>query len=510
MLTKRKVIILVLFATAIYFPIFLHLDHNALFRWDESRNAVAALEMLENGNYLRKFHMGAPDSWDTKPPMLIWLQAICMKIVGYNELAVRLPSALAALSTVALLLWFFIKHLKDFWGGIFSGLVLLTSSGYIRLHVARTGDNDALLLLFLTAGLIFYYLFLFGPPEKQKKYLSIFTLSFIAGVLTKSIAGLYFGPGLLLFTILSGKLKFALTNKFFWSSVLSFFIGVGGYYSLAEYYYPGYLQLIWDSELFPRFFNSSDAYSYNQMPEPYHFTKVLFREEFKYYAWFLPFGLIFLTLKNNRQQLKFLLAPLLTALTFHVIISNGTYNAWYNAPIFPLLAIMTGMGLSLIFESIKTHLNLSNARFILFAGAFVLGIFAFPYREILLEKVYFHERTKGYEHYGAYLKHLKEKRPNLKEIHLYSEVKNSHVLFYWTVYNKCYDYQITNCGTSTNVGSCPNHSKARQGDHVMVCSDNIKAALKDHFNSKIIDHYKNCELHLVEKIKTLPKEGEKQ
>jgi hypothetical protein len=349
-----------------------------------------------------------------------------------------------------------------------------------------------------------------GPLTKRKRYLGLFLLCLIGGVLTKSIAGLYFAPGLLLFTIAMGRLVQTLRQNFFWLSVLGFLIIIGGYYTIAEYYYPGYLQLVWENELLPRFFNNSELYHYNQMPEPFHYTKILVTENFKHFFYFLPFGLLLVYFKNSPKESRFALATLITALTFHVVISNGTYNAWYNAPIFPLLAIITGLGLNIIFQALKVYLKLNDWRFYVFAGAFVLTCFAVPYNNILKEKVYFIDDTAGYEHYGAYLNYLRKYQPTIKKITLYSEVSNDHVLFYWTVYNKCYDYQISNCGTGNNVATCPDHSKARPGDHVMVCSDNIKTAVKKHFETKTVGRYKNCELYLVEHLKTAPIKEENQ
>jgi 4-amino-4-deoxy-L-arabinose transferase-like glycosyltransferase len=39
--------------------------------WDESRNAMNAWSMYLNGNPFIPYYEGAPDMWNTKPPLLI-------------------------------------------------------------------------------------------------------------------------------------------------------------------------------------------------------------------------------------------------------------------------------------------------------------------------------------------------------------------------------------------------------------------------------------------------------
>ena len=61
--------------------------------WDESRLAENALEMAKTGLSLISTYNGIPDHWNTKPPLLIWLTSISIRVLGPNEWGVRLPSA---------------------------------------------------------------------------------------------------------------------------------------------------------------------------------------------------------------------------------------------------------------------------------------------------------------------------------------------------------------------------------------------------------------------------------
>ncbi|UOQ78563.1 hypothetical protein MUN84_08455 [Hymenobacter sp. 5516J-16] len=63
-----------------------------IYLWDESRVAVNAAEMALNNNWLVAHFEGQPDLWNTKPPLLLWLQVLSIKLFGFNEVAIRLPT----------------------------------------------------------------------------------------------------------------------------------------------------------------------------------------------------------------------------------------------------------------------------------------------------------------------------------------------------------------------------------------------------------------------------------
>ena len=115
----------------VYFSLFYKLATGSLNIWDEARVAVSALEMSQTGNWLIPTYDFKPDMWSVKPPLMVILEAIAMKWVGFNELAVRLPGAIAAFATLALLFWFSVKQLNSLLVGFCSVLFLSTSPGYV-------------------------------------------------------------------------------------------------------------------------------------------------------------------------------------------------------------------------------------------------------------------------------------------------------------------------------------------------------------------------------------------
>ena len=153
---QRDYLAIILLLLLAYFPLFLHLDSIPLMVWDEARLAVSAFEMLKNHAYIVVTYGDNPDLWSVKPPLMIWVIALSFKIFGYNELALRLPSALAGLATVIVLFQFCKTFFKSQSLGLFSAFVLMTSIGYVEHHVTRTGDYDALLVLLQFSSYLYF------------------------------------------------------------------------------------------------------------------------------------------------------------------------------------------------------------------------------------------------------------------------------------------------------------------------------------------------------------------
>ena len=120
----------------------------ALWDIDEGRNATAALEMHESGNWVVPTFNGKLRSH--KPVLLYWLQAAAYAVFGVNEFAARLPSALAALATV-LLVYELGRRMFRPSTGLLAGLAL--ASSVLFCASAHFANPDALLLTFTTATL---------------------------------------------------------------------------------------------------------------------------------------------------------------------------------------------------------------------------------------------------------------------------------------------------------------------------------------------------------------------
>ncbi len=455
--------------------------------------------MKDNGKYLRRYFLDKPDNWETKPPLLIWMQVLLLKLIGHNELAIRLPSAFAVLGTVGILFRFFWKEIKNPIGGTVVCLTLLCSAGYVRDHVARTGDHEALLIFFMTALFLAFYKYL-KYPVKEYKYGFLFCISLIGAVMTKSIAGFLFLPGLLIYTIVQKQLIDVLKRKSFYLMVTGFLVAVGGYYLLVERSYPGYLELVWGNELFPRYFNTSKTIDEFIVPKSkWKYVKLIFNEHFVPFVFMLPMAVLLVYISKSKDIKRFTTLCLCVSISFMFIISNGVSNSWYNAPVFPILAILIACGsicfLDFLFTIPEFKQNIYKYGI---ATLFVFTLLAYPYYSIVTEKVYFPPYFDDEMKYGDFMYKVKEQHPDIKDYFVYSENINRHFIFYHNIFNMDYGYKIDGC-SDVKFKRCFTNQKQLPvvGRHVLICNHSMQKRIKKYMTMKKVYASHGCELYKV-------------
>lgn len=147
---------------------------------DEPRFPLIAREMVATGDYL--FPHRAGELYPDKPPVFMWIQAAILKATGSIRLAAQLPSLLAGLGTLGLVLALG-RRLWGDGGGLTAAAVLLAIVQFPLQ--ARVGQIDATVTFFITLGL--YALLrhlLWGPAWGW------YSLSFVAmavGIATKGV-----------------------------------------------------------------------------------------------------------------------------------------------------------------------------------------------------------------------------------------------------------------------------------------------------------------------------------
>ncbi len=115
---------------------------------DEPRFALIAKEMVATGNWLIPYRGG--EIYAHKPPLLMWLIAALLSLTGSLKFSFLLPSALAGIGTL-MLSWDLARRL---WGrrpALLMGMLMLSTLQFMLQ--AKTAQLDALLLLFITAGI---------------------------------------------------------------------------------------------------------------------------------------------------------------------------------------------------------------------------------------------------------------------------------------------------------------------------------------------------------------------
>lgn len=336
--------------------------------WDEARLAINAEEMTRNGNLLVTHFEGQPDMWNTKPPMMIWLQALFIKTIGLDELSIRLPSALAAFFTCMALVWFSVKYLGGFWFGFVTSLVLITSQGYVNMHGSRSGDYDTLLTLFTMLYSLFFFIYL-ELGNRKHLYLT-FVFITLAG-LTKGIAGLFFLPALAIYALVRKKALHLLTNKHTYLGLLIPITLIAGYYLLREAFNPGYIDIVFENELGGRYNAAGDVTD----ERPFFYFNNIINIRFSFWYLLLPCGLIIGAVYKNKVIKNLTIFSTIIILLFYFIINGSDVKMdWYDMPMYPFMAILAATFIHFVFELLSQWK----------APKKIIGINVLPYVFLLL------------------------------------------------------------------------------------------------------------------------------
>lgn len=163
---------IVLFGALLFLP---GLGDVRLFDWDEINFAESAREMLVTGDYLN-VQINYEVFWE-KPPLFIWMQALCMKIFGVGEMAARLPNAIAGILTLLVLFNIGRKSGGDKFGLLW---VILYVSSILPFFYFKSGIIDPWFNLFIFLGIYFFSIY-----DKQMKNAALSALFIGLAILTK-------------------------------------------------------------------------------------------------------------------------------------------------------------------------------------------------------------------------------------------------------------------------------------------------------------------------------------
>ena len=226
----------------------------ALLEPDECRYGEIPREMLESGdfltprlNYVKYFE---------KPPLFYWMNAGSMALLGKNELAVRLPTALAALGTI-LIVYLAGRRLFGRRAGMLAALILGICAGHHAL--GRIAITDMTLTFLLTASLA---LFLIAarqddPAPRKGLFYHLFYLTIALAVLTKGLIGLVFPGGIIFFHLLATRRWRLLAEMRLLTGIPLFFLVAAPWFVLVSRQNPEFARFFFIHEHFDRFLTES-------------------------------------------------------------------------------------------------------------------------------------------------------------------------------------------------------------------------------------------------------------
>lgn len=326
--------------------IFLFLDARTppVILWDESRNVVNALEMRRTGPGLVTTYGFTPDLWNTKPPLLIWLMTGSMALFGPSEWAMRLPSALAGLGTLLILILFVRRVTGSIGTALIAATILLLSPGFFGEHGVRTADYDAVLLFFVTAALQLLYFAVHRARPDTRDLLAIGAL-LGAAAMTKSIAGFIPCVGPLVYLIARKRTGRVFGNwRVYAPAVAAALLPLIIFYAARETTAPGYLTAVLHNDMGGRFSqsligNTTSHWFYTELLIGWFFAGPLL----------LLVPLIWRDLHGKSRAL--MIWSLYTAVSVALIYSfSSTRLVHYALPAFPWLSIVAALTLRCLFE----------------------------------------------------------------------------------------------------------------------------------------------------------------
>jgi 4-amino-4-deoxy-L-arabinose transferase-like glycosyltransferase len=322
---------IIIVAATCWIILFNKLDAAPIRTWDEVRLANNAIEMVEGGNLLVTYHNGEPEFWNTKPPLMIWLEALSVQALGIESLAFRLPAALAALATVILLFTFLYRQLREPWTPLLACVLLLATEGYVLDHGVRNGEYEGLLTLWILAYGLSFYRFM---HSRDGKWIWVTALFVTLGVFTKGVQALLPLPGLVIYAAVAGRLRDLLTRRSTYLSAFAALILIAAYYAGRESLQPGYLLAVWDNELLGRY---TDIVEGHRGSFWYYFIDMKFWTPLTLLA--LP--ALFIMSAQGKRVAVF---AIVVAASYLIVISFAKSKLlWYEIPAYPFLAMFVAV-----------------------------------------------------------------------------------------------------------------------------------------------------------------------
>jgi len=436
--------IVILLIGLAYFPLFLNLGATQIKLWDEATYANNSLDMLyEDADLFVIKTEGKIDLYNTKPPLVIWLQAISMKIFGMNEFAIRFPSALFGLFTVLIVFLFCLRNFDSAFIGFLASMILVTSQGFVANHVTRTGDLDSVLVFFLTLGILTFIDLIVSKPENPKSHFIILAVSLILGFLSKGIAGFLLILPMILIVIFN-KDHSLLKDKRLYLSATIVLLVCSGYYFAREVIAPGYVKVVLETEIFRI---NQEVMSWHVQPFDFYLRNLI-NTEFNFFIYIIPFSIINLLILKSKKYYLYIYV-LVSALSYFLIISFPAVKLeWYSAPLIPLLSIIAGLTIVVVIRFLFEKINKLKGRYTIsiLLSIITIAILYNPYNNILKTIAFPPSYIYPMEYEGLYLKQLSSIHPEIKKITVFKIEKNKElydqVLFYKRILEQENIYQI--------------------------------------------------------------------
>ncbi len=476
-----------LLGIVLYFPFVHHLGWEPIHNWDESLFAMRAAYMAEEGRYLPNYDhwiAGGPLHPNTKPPFTTWLQVLSFKILGINEIGLRATTLAAVLATILLFLYIARREFGDIRVGYLASFVLATTTGYVREHAARTGDQDVPLALYMLLGAYAFYRYVSGPRSgwSADRWLIVLVLASIAATLTKYVFGLFFLPGMAVYAVYKGVAGKMIRERRTWLAVLAVVVPLAAWLAVMDWRIPGFLQRALHYEMLDRYTTTIELH---KGPWEYYFTQLV---EKHFHPW-----VILLSVpaywwwkgKVSPAGRDILLLFFLCAAGMLLTISfSETKTPHYDIVAYPPLAFLAGFGCRELVQSLASLWRRPDAAalVLVFGWLAIFRPFVWEPYATVLEKTYMPEVKDPNMKYGYLFRKLRH-RQDLRRFTLIQPGFDGQAVFYAGLYRRKYGFDIA-------LSIHP--EQVAVGDTVMVCDPGIIRYLFDRWQLQGLESHDQC------------------
>jgi 4-amino-4-deoxy-L-arabinose transferase-like glycosyltransferase len=325
---------------------FIGLGRPALWEPDEGRYAEVAREMVVSGEYVTPRNDWV--RYFEKPPLVYWLTAASLKVLGPNELAVRAQAALFSAGQVGLT-----EALGETLFGITTGLLgaLALALSPLFFVFARFATPDPALAFFFTAALAAFYAAAAAPSfraGKGRRWILTASAMLAFGTLTKGpVALVLVGAIALAWLIVEGRLRDSLQLPWLTCALVYLALALP-WFVIVALRNPDFLRFYVIHEHLHRYLaNTEHGWG------PWFFIPVVIAGTWPFF-YFVPLGIVELArakrddhpmpTQSGRSALRFLLLWFGIVFVFFSIPRSKLGE--YILPALPPLAILAGYGLA--------------------------------------------------------------------------------------------------------------------------------------------------------------------
>lgn len=356
---KTMLVVLLLLVPAVLY----NLGDRPVYKIQEVRIAETAREMLASGEWLVPHYNG--ELRLQKPALPYWLTAASYQIFGINATAVRLPAAFFGMLTVILL---FTWLRREAGMAVAANSALILGSSYIGIRYFRSGEADAILLLFISsASILGYHMQQYG---QRKHYQLMFGLALGLGFFTKGPAALAIPLLTLLALSLCERQPKKFLANFSVAGLTLLLLAAFGWYAWIYWRLPDAANLFFGRQLDQTFINGTHAkpvwwylahffeffmpWGFLLIPAgwlSYRQAKQKLMPPYARFAWVwlaVAFLLLTLTINKQMQYALLLLPPLAVLIGHYLAVADGGF-AKANKILFVIFVFTAVLGMGYVF-----------------------------------------------------------------------------------------------------------------------------------------------------------------